>query len=560
MFNKMKYKKLFKLGLSSLSVISIPAIIIACQSASNTEKSTPVADNPNTDNNSSSNNSNPNSLPGDTVDNSNIDGNIDLKDDDLANDLLSGSTGKTKPKYRPPEVPENKNAAAGYKILTPAYETFIDDNKEPSGLNPNNDPRPFQYGKAPNEQYEYINDHTVKLAIYMGKRYKREVFTGRMMTEEPMVDYNLHGTGWFMDYLVPDNPNEYPTTWFIATNLHNIPHWRFEENGGYTDVVLPLDKNYKKPAEYKFEIGYSDFKENGKPELEWKGYTEIEPKLVFSAVNFLGDSIDMSNSVPSYNSEEYKKFGDYFKDFAVLEVKFKDQEEARKITRNIAQKYKDNWLSFRKESLMSENGNWLYTYNQFYVLGYGLENNLTLTIPVFNKYGGIEGESFNRGDFDYSVGSKMSARTKWQLKNKYNQYIPGITDAFKVPDPRGELLVKFNDYDFNSKDTSHVKYLRRFGVVYSLDNDDLAIGASGSMGLEGKTKDQFKVFGIQFGKETTTKTGFLDPLIFEGFSLDGKIIYPKYDLIYGVEGQKYSYAQSMKKNLSGKTSKLLGKL
>ncbi|OAL09736.1 hypothetical protein A6V39_05435 [Candidatus Mycoplasma haematobovis] len=340
------------------------------------------------------------------------------------------------------------------------------------------------------------------------------------------------GTGWILDYEIPEN-GSYPKTWYIATNLHVISRYGFSENP--YGQKLPTSKEEINRKRYRYRgIDYSKlslYYDHCK-EFEWYGYFDFnlakeetgeelnsdmglvakkqieEPKLFYAALNFLEE--DTENEVNKNN----------WKDFAVLEIKFKDEEIARKITNNFATKYPVN----TKEAIN--------------VFSDALED----------RYSWDELSKLDQNFYSFAypkTGDKFKASKTWneetleadRLSNdKYNWYhnageekIPGFIAGKRI----GRGLQEWGNETFN-----------RIGHLYFLKNFPLGMGSSGAMYVDKDGNLLGLKAVVEIGKHAMHS--WVDPIRSKGFTKGG-IKTPKYDLILGGDKQLTSYKQQVEK-------------
>lgn len=418
-------------------------------------------------------------------------------------------------------IVENKKQVEGYPVSAKAYETRNSEYKPylGSGVEENFSNKKYQTGIVPNEQYKFINDYTVRL------------ISEKKSSTEKDKPSKTEGTAWVLDFIQPED-NSYPLTWFFATNAHVIADMKFPNNP--YKVLVPSDEAH---SDYdSFQFAYTDNINDQLTETKFstkltKDQSSKFPKLVFVAANFLGKQTTISQYSGTKLGEKFT-YENYFKDFAVIEYTFENVEEAKRVTRDFAIKYKNQKTQFAKKSLLNKTSDELRQFNDIYVLGYPS----TSLKPTINK---------EEGDLDYSFGSGLSLRDKYQVTNKFGQNMNGISDA---------TLVVVPNLNYNKK---LKEIYQRIGMLYSIENDFLGGGASGSM-VVNKEKE---IIGIQHANDQITRVGYADPLIMEGFTINGEIVFPAYDLINGgAIGQISSYKDSFKERHSGKKSWLFGQM
>ncbi|OAL10672.1 hypothetical protein A6V39_01210 [Candidatus Mycoplasma haematobovis] len=357
------------------------------------------------------------------------------------------------------------------------------------------------------------------------------------------------GTGWVLDYLVPENGG-YPTTWFFATNAHVIQNFQFSSNPYEQELPISLDavkslrNKHTKTNSKLFDTnacneskrtGYSGFNlatgdtgstnERDKDGISSSGMKE--PKLFYIPINFLGKS---------GRKWEAPGNADYYKDFAVIEIEFESVEAAKAATNGFYDKYKpstDEGLDLSKDELMSQ-----YDLNElallntnFYSLGYpDLEN---------------QGQRFaKRDNLDKITGSAS-------LISFGIEGTPLIGNNNKLP-IKGHISANGREIQNpNSALIWNGKKMYSIGYEYLISNMSMGSGASGSL----VTDKDGNVLGIYSNHYAAINHGVVVPLRSSGI----KDIQPQYDLIRGANGQKSSFRQQIEKYYKGRNTYLKSK-
>lgn len=412
-----------------------------------------------------------------------------------------------------PNIPDNDNISDVPTYQKAYFKDDIDDYVPPKpgiGVDVNEDKTPLIDGQIINENYKYIWDRSVRIGIKNSSSISSSGYV-----ESP-------GTVWYLDFIKNDD-EKYPLTWFMATNLHVVGFLR--NLSDYPDV-----RNVKtfSTESLGFNIHIDSTNDNQTTTNFVSNSLSTLPKTLFVAYDFLdkkpNEMFDKSLLSNPNNLEEMK-------DFAILEIKFDSEEQARKLTKNIYEKYKTEKLKFAKQTFygLYERSE-ISKLNDIYVGGYPWSSS-KFTI---NK---VKSNSENN-----KFGASLSDRRKMSLKNIKNRELIGISDNFA---------------DFNFYYEIDEVFYKRIGLSYEPEFTDMEPGASGSMSVN---KDN-EIIGIFWGKEELTRVGMIDPLISEGFYLNNSFLYPKYDLIHGnVKGQKKSFKDSLIKHHKGKVSNYFGLL
>ncbi|GCE63602.1 MIP family Ig-specific serine endopeptidase [Candidatus Mycoplasma haematohominis] len=355
------------------------------------------------------------------------------------------------------------------------------------------------------------------------------------------------GTSWFLDYVLPRGNRKYPTKWFIATNYHVIEGFDFRDNPykqvlpqsprsfKITDLlwdshepwIISKERNkdwttitdeeqYKELApEYwtkapKQEVKNSDLHNaaNG-IDKEYLYFSENNAKLFYAPINYLG--VDISSL-----SKKPLKHPNYFKDFAVVEVDFKNEKTAQLITRDFYNKYdkekgkiKDKALNFFSEELLvSKTTKDIKADKMNYFLA-GYPSNIPHTF---------------RSQGNFSPFKKKASELDWRSSGGWEREVIGHWNT--------SLTQNFGNVNYIS-----------WGYHYSIDSDfPLIKGSSGSLAVD----ENKNVIGLNFIGNDTYRNG-IEPLRSKGLYENGKIVYPKYDLLEGEVGQLSSYKSQVVK-------------
>lgn len=353
------------------------------------------------------------------------------------------------------------------------------------------------------------------------------------------------GTAWILDYVKKDD-EEYPKKWFIATNAHVINSFRFTSNK--YDQVLPISLSETQhlrntygnrdgelspiageacaEAKYHGYSGLNLFKEKSDNHY-WLSHGFIyyktikDAKLFYVPINFLGSRYS--------NSGWAWRYDNYYKDFAILEIDFETEEQARIITDEFYTKYpiegagtgKEKLNLFDSELMSKHTSEELDKSNtNYYTVGYPVISKLDYS--RYTNYSSVERRAsvLHYGSPDIAV------------KNMANQPIRGHADSYAI-DKKNKNTVTIWD------GKAHYNW----GYNYLLENMHMGGGASGSL----VTDKDGNVLGLYRMQDTHNKLGFVEPLRSEGLYINSKIILPKYDLIKGAPGQVTSYKQQLER-------------
>ncbi|AHC40319.1 hypothetical protein OVS_02330 [Mycoplasma ovis str. Michigan] len=343
------------------------------------------------------------------------------------------------------------------------------------------------------------------------------------------------GTGWILDYQIPDQKDKYPLVWYIATNAHVIRQWYFDQSNPYNQVLPEKLSEYRQRYQdyythysskyyslysgnncyYKRNYGAFDMNlskqssgQNMKSDIGAIYQRKIKkPKLFWTALNIF----DENQSLGIGNNN--------FKDFAVIEIEFQNEKVAREMTRDFATKYggensKNSINLFgspiSKERLKDNNEN-------FYSLGYPTKEN-----------------------------DKFSYSKTWNPETLAGEKLAEDPRKSATVNQDKRLMGHVSAKSFNASelDWGGKKY-SRMGHFYLLEGFPLGKGASGSMTVDGEGN----LIGLKSRGEVGEKAKYsmILPIRSGNLEVEGDFKTPKYDLILGAEGQKTSYKEQVEK-------------
>ncbi|ADX98302.1 MIP family Ig-specific serine endopeptidase [Mycoplasma suis] len=309
--------------------------------------------------------------------------------------------------------------------------------------------------------------------------------------------------------------------------------------------------------------------------------TVKDPKLVYSAVNFLGPRYTVSGH--QVDKE------DYFKDFGVLEVNFENEKQAKLITNKVFDKYykdklngnqqvsqerrrakrniqsvnldqnKVNYIDFFAPELMSK-----YTPQQlaegkdnFFIGGYpgSVEENLSFSMnqkfKVVDRGRYYSPNYWSWRNYNDVITAEPTKSKLTYFKNDRRYFLP--TD-YNLTNSKGGIIPGHADLaaiDRNS-DSSKInwngKELSGWGYNYLINNTFLGSGASGSMVLD----QTGALLGLYRMYNPGLNYGFVEPVrgswVVE--EKTGKVILPGFDLIAGTGKNVVSYRTQMEKRFN----------
>ncbi|KEZ23801.1 MIP family Ig-specific serine endopeptidase [Ureaplasma diversum] len=377
----------------------------------------------------------------------------------------------------------------------------------------------YQYFIPNNEVYQQAYDMTV------GLNYQAVGEKGQVSAAQ--------GTGWILDYIQPNDKDSYPTTFFIATNMHVAARFNYLEKEVLEGAKIPDSSyiNHRTNPKTGLYLVYNPYLANGQrnnnaPYDQNLNRSLIATKIkefaiVYTATNFLDKNFLANYRYTSTNPTNPSNLPDHAKDFVVLKVVFNDERAARIITRDFYYKYKNKRHKFAKYSLLTNSIDQLVNRSDFYIFGYAGG------IPTINKPTTTK---------DFNNGAKLLINQAFgnYFLNKYNQIIPGIVN--------GSITNNFLNF---KNQTGFVDDYQYFNIMYSFKDSALTSGSSGSVVLNGNKE----IIGIHFAMVRPLDGSLAEPLIFEGFRINDQLILPAYDLINGgAPHQVYSYKQAFRKH------------
>ncbi|KEZ22233.1 MIP family Ig-specific serine endopeptidase [Ureaplasma diversum] len=415
------------------------------------------------------------------------------------------------------------------------YNKFNTQIKDPSQYN-----KYWNYFIPENDVYKYAYDMTFALRYTKTTQLQR----GNYKTQKVL------GTGWILDYVHPKNDEQYPTTFFIATNIHVAGRFFYLKNEVYDTATVPkaqiITSRHQRDG---LSVAFSEHLGNslrryGRNENLSRNLTEYKIKdfaLLYMATNFLDKSYMTAYKRHAGSDQSIKMLPDHAKDFAVLKITFENEQQARLITRDFYNKYKNTPHKFAKGSLLTNDIDTLLNRKDFYIFGYQGQkayNDVFAQVPTINK---------STKDTDFTTGAKLETNhiNDNLFLNKYDQIIPGVNNG------------TITNYSLNfKKATGYEGYNEYFNLMYSIADSSLKPGSSGSAVLNANKE----IVGIHFAIVNETDTGLTEPLIFEGLRINDEQILPAFDLINGgMPYQLTSYKQALRKHFSNEKTWLFDK-
>ncbi len=346
--------------------------------------------------------------------------------------------------------------------------------------------------------------------------------------------YNLgfaFGTGWILDYQIPDDSSTYPTTFYIATNAHVIQNLKIPN-----DKISPERYEIENEPYYNTdELWIETVKE---PKIGENFGNIIDNTNNFSRAQipasklktiFIGNDFLTTSPQDFTKNERWKNVEEYI-DFAVMEVTFNSPDEAKLITHDYANHPERHFKYHQKSLLNSENS---IKPNYYSILGYPT----TEQGSYYRKRRLSTSRPCDKNNQPMNKADQLSNITKNPYYTNFST-TPGIIDA--------AIGLSYLGYDYQEAYSLKTRYTQ-WGLMYCVDYGELGEGSSGSMLID---KDGYTQ-GIYFGGDSNAKVGLAVSLFCEGFNYKGKFgnyNLEGYDLIKGgFPNQKFSYKDNLKK-------------
>lgn len=251
-------------------------------------------------------------------------------------------------------------------------------------------------------------------------------------------------------------------------------------------------------------------------------YSKInKPRLFYVPTNFLGSRYD------SYGNIFGGRRINYLKDFAVLEVDFESESEAKNLTHDFYGKMNGKNNMNIELNLFSDELKKTHTGDDL------IRNEADY---VFAGYPGSQDSRYVKHSLTSNFSENGSKVGK--LINVFNEDPRAVKNAYGVALPghyRGPQRVKWGESEY-----------QYWGYEYAITNiNEVAPGASGS--LVSNTKGDVLGILTSASVHNGRVTSFVTPLRSEGYAEGANIIDPKYDLIQGSEWQMGSYREQLAK-------------
>ena len=344
------------------------------------------------------------------------------------------------------------------------------------------------------------------------------------------------GTGWILDYQLPEQGEHYPTTFYIATNSHVAQNLKVAN-----DVLTP--ERYEGEDIPFYNTSYVDLRTVKDPQIG-KQYGDTSssddylrvmvPAAQVRTVYIGNDYLSTSPSDFSKSNGNWATNEEYI-DFSVLEIRFSSEEEAKQITQNYANE-PDRHFKYKQESLLKATVDPLP--KGYSVLGFPVVRQSSFWRPTALT-------SARPANFQLPSGQDKTTDLQDLSSSPFYNTFTNKTGMFDAA-----LGLGFFGYNYRESYQVNNWYVSS-GLIYPLDYGSLGEGSSGSMMMD---RDGYTT-GIHFAADPKASTGFATALYSEGFNYNGafkRYNLQGYDVIDGnrngkFPNQKTSYRTNMLK-------------
>ncbi|MBG0730712.1 Ig-specific serine endopeptidase MIP [Mycoplasma sp. 'Moose RK'] len=464
----------------------------------------------------------------------------------------------------------------------------------------------------PNNEYKNLTKSAISVTFRNGQYLKthdgKEGVPDYLPPTEVVHFSGTHrGTLNIIDYK-KENDGKYPLTWYFITNAHVLNRLQVANDyhsgkiyGRDDDAYNTHNRQYNTWSidftKIKSSVGLNNVMTTTGESRKDTYYDTVNLTVRTKSTNIhnAGKQLDQSNyrvnddkinnnqSIPAdaelnvrtivFGSNVFeKKPGDFTSqekykdiqellDFAIMEVTFDNEEQAKKITKDWYEDHKDQ-KSKDKSSTITSDSDLLnddqyqkLPANQFYGLGFPLsEAELKTTLDEFKNKNAWDTRKYSVSPYvnkDNELYFNQDTENE-KLKNggdlawsrSYRSFVnkPGLTDIFISTPFVSNGFIRITKFDNSKNQFTTVPYLF-WGLGTLLDNFTGGGGMSGT----GIYKDN-KLYSLIFATDARASTAV--SLNLRSYGNDYKGYYgsynlPKYDLIYGSKHQRKSYFQAM---------------
>ncbi|WNM15430.1 Ig-specific serine endopeptidase MIP [Mesomycoplasma ovipneumoniae] len=410
------------------------------------------------------------------------------------------------------------------------------------------------------------------------------------------------GTLGILDYQIPKN-SSYPLKWFFLTNAHVANNLQiandFHEGKHYgrdfsnyndsdlrlntqsitltklkqtvpLNTILPTSRNASTGDEFYNTVKLDIKENNGKiyntglespesPGINDQAKVRQKPTQSMNVRTILMGS-DVFKFKPSdFSDQQNLQNVDEFLDFAIIEINFNNEAEAKQITEEFYNNHKQNSLKISEFNPFNSDQYLNLEKTPFYSLGYpGSKGDPTISqndypadfalkdysvSPWINKNFRLF-NSRNQNDPLINGGSEFA----WSRSYRSFVNIPGISDYFISAPVLAKSFTKLDYFDPTDKQRKSKKYLNG-GLGTVIDNYTASGGLSGSPVF---FRDG-QLYSVVYASDSQASANLTLNLRSYGYDYKGyygKYNLPKYDLIYGDSSSDAQQQKSYWKALS----------
>ncbi|AJC50077.1 Ig-specific serine endopeptidase MIP [Mesomycoplasma flocculare] len=476
----------------------------------------------------------------------------------------------------------------------------------------------------PNEEYKKLTKNAIAIHIRNGSflKFRPDGQEGipEYLDPKEIVHFSKgwHGTLNILDYKKEDN-GTYPLTWYFITNAHVLNRLLLANDyhagkiyGRDEDAYNSYNRQYNtwslSLTKIKSSVGLNNIMTTTGETRKDNYYDTVNISIRTKTTNIHngGKQLDVSANFATQddklnNNQELpkdaelnaktivfgtnvfeKKPGDYtdqekyknmeeLLDFAIMELTFDNEQQAKVITQDWYNDHKDTKTNDKTSTITSEanllekNQYEQLPANQFYGLGFPVsEGELNSTLNEYKNKQAWQTRKFSvspyvNKDHDLYFNSDL---TNPKLKDggdlswtrSYRSFVnkPGLTDLFISNAYVSNGFIKVTKFDKSTNTFKETPYLF-WGLGTLLDN----FTAGGGMSGTGVYKNN-KLYSLVFANDRTASTALTLNLRSYGHEYNGyygSYNLPKYDLIYGSKHQRKSYFQAMQQLYTGKSIK-----
>ncbi|MHA0296829.1 Ig-specific serine endopeptidase MIP [Mesomycoplasma ovipneumoniae] len=490
-------------------------------------------------------------------------------------------------------------------VQPPAVPAYWGQEKRTGGSNRNGLPRVL-----PNDTYRKIAKNSFSFGIRNGKqRDPNDNIENPDATKRVVRSDMSFGTAAILDFEKTEN-GSYPLKWFFITNAHvagslrlanDVPTdktqvWgrdesnyseEFRQYNTWTITLRKLKNTTPVHSKLPTSIGegfetYYDSEEVRVKELEGNLYNNGRdgqyerdsllvhetPKKPLNVRTIVIGTNALKSSPKDFSSQKVYQNIEEVLDFAVVEVNFDNETQAKKMTQDYYDAaQQQNHYQGRDENFLDPKVYEKIPPTDFYGFGWpSTQNEGSNTLdrhenaadfanrrfqvsPWFNK-----NEALFRNNDPDDKRWKGGGEFAWTRSYRSFVNLPGITDYF-ITNPTLTSSYFEIQHAPNEKGDVSSPYLIS-GQGFLIDNFASGGGVSGTSIRDSNEK----VYGLQFASDNAASAAFVLALRSYGYDYKGyygKYNLPSYDIIYGSKNQFKSYFDAMLQLYGDKSDKKL---